>query len=94
MTALGAAYTALESFKRKGAIDLLCGEIDLRECSKAKLKMISWQIARQHFWRTIDKMADGGAHSWTQQLPCGREFGIPVSLTDISSGVGRDREVA
>jgi FkbM family methyltransferase len=93
VTALGSTYAALESFKRKGAIDLLCGEIDLRECSLAKLKMISWQIARQHFWRTIAKSAAGGAHSWTQQLPREVEF-TPVSLANISSGVGRDREVA
>ena len=94
MTALGAAYIALESFKRKGAIDLLCGEIDLRECSKAKLKMISWQIARQHFWRTIAKSTDAGAHSWTQQLPREGEFGVPVPLANISPGVGRGKDVA
>mgnify|MGYP001160591710 CR=1 FL=1 len=94
MTAHGATYTALESFDRRGAIDLLCGEIDLRECSKAKLKMISWQIARQHFWRTIAQSTEGGEHSWTQQLPREGEFCIPVPLADISPGVGRGREVA
>jgi FkbM family methyltransferase len=93
MTALGATYTALESFDKKGAIDLLCGEIDLRECSKAKLKMISWQIARQHFWRTIEKTTEGGGHSWVQQLPREGEFCIPVPSANISPEAGV-REVA
>lgn len=94
VTALGSTYTALESFKRKGAIDVLCGEIDLRECSKAKLKMVSWQIARQHFWRTLAKMTEGGEHSWTQQLPREGEFYIPVPSANTSPGVSGAREVA
>ncbi|MCC2642053.1 MAG: putative Glycosyl transferase, group 1 [Nitrospira sp.] len=80
VTALGATHRALESFQRRGSIDLLCGEIDLRECSKARLEMISWQIARQHFWRTIPKPSEGGSNSWMQQLPRNIESLVP-SLT-------------
>jgi FkbM family methyltransferase len=78
MTALGVTCTALESFTRKGSVDLICGEVDLRECSKAKLEMISWQIARQHFWRILETPAQGGGHSWIQQLPRRGEFYAPV----------------
>jgi FkbM family methyltransferase len=75
VTAPGVSYTALEAFRKKGAIDLLCGEINLQECSKAKLKMVSWQIARQHFWRTIGSQHPGAEHAWTQQLPREGDFG-------------------
>ncbi|MBA3754155.1 MAG: FkbM family methyltransferase [Nitrospira sp.] len=88
LSALGATCTALESFKRRGAIDLLCGEIDLRECSKAKLEMISWQIARQHFWRTIETSAHGRGHSWMQQLPRRGEFCVKAPSTQSLSEAG------
>jgi FkbM family methyltransferase len=78
MTALGATYTALEAFRKSASIDMLCGEIDLRECSKAKLQMISWQIARQHFWRTITRTTNGDQHAWIQQLPRKCESYVPM----------------
>jgi FkbM family methyltransferase len=83
MTALGAAYAALEAFRKRGSIDLLCGEIDLRECSKAKLQMISWQIARQHFWRTITRTTNGDQHTWIHELPRKGEFCVPVPCAQV-----------
>jgi FkbM family methyltransferase len=89
VTALGATYKALERFTRKGSIDLVCGEVDLCECSKAKLEMVSWQIARQHFWRTISKPEEGGGDSWIQQLPHNCEISDfdrqPQALSPISA---------
>jgi FkbM family methyltransferase len=83
MTALGATYTALEAFKRRSSIDMLCGEIDLRECSKAKLQMISWQIARQHFWRTVTRTTNGYQHAWFQQLPRKCESSVPIPSAQV-----------
>jgi FkbM family methyltransferase len=69
ITALGATYEALEIFRRRNSIDLLCGEIDLRECSRARLEATSWRIARQHFWRTVSSGPSRTTQSWIQQLP-------------------------
>lgn len=73
MTALGAIQESLQGFTRSGCIDLLCGEVDLADCSRLKLEMTSWRIARQHFWRTIACQANGTLYSWIQQIPTGIE---------------------
>jgi hypothetical protein len=31
--------------------------------------MASWRIARQHFWRTVARQANGTVYSWIDQLP-------------------------
>jgi FkbM family methyltransferase len=69
MSALGAVYETLDAFTRSNSIDLLCGEIDLRECSRGRLEVASWRIARQHFWRTISPGVKDPIRSWMQQLP-------------------------
>ena len=69
ITAPGAIQESLRAFMRSGCVDLLCGEVDLRDCSLAKLEVASWRIARQHFWRTIAKETNGTADSWIHQLP-------------------------
>jgi FkbM family methyltransferase len=94
MTALGATCTALESFKKRGSIDLVCGEIDLRECNKSRLEMISWQIARQHFWRTIASAAEGRGYSWMQQLPRKAEPCVPGASIRTSPEVSIVTEAA
>jgi FkbM family methyltransferase len=69
ITAPGAVQESLRAFTRSGCVDLLCGEVDLEDCSRAQLEMASWRIARQHFWRTTTRKGDGIVRSWIQQLP-------------------------
>jgi polysaccharide biosynthesis protein PslF len=73
ITALGAIHGSLTGFRRSACVDLLCGEVDLGDCSRVQLEMASWRIARQHFWRTIVRQANGTVHSWLQQIPTGIE---------------------
>jgi FkbM family methyltransferase len=73
ITAPGAIHESLNGFTRSGCVDLLCGEVDLGDCSRVQLEMASWRIARQHFWRTIVWQANGTVHSWLQQTPTGIE---------------------
>jgi polysaccharide biosynthesis protein PslF len=69
VTAPGAVHEFLQGFTRSGCIDLLCGEVDLEDCSRPKLEMGSWRIARQHFWRTTERRADTNIYSWIHQIP-------------------------
>ncbi len=69
MTALGAIQEILKGFTHSGCVDLLCGEVDLEDCSRVRLEMASWRIARQHFWRTLGQHAHGTVHPWIHQLP-------------------------
>jgi len=85
ITALGAVNESLNVFTRSGCVDFLCGEADLEDCSRAKLEMASWRIARQHFWRTIAREANGIVCSWIQQLPSGCSA---MEWTNLSCGSG------
>jgi FkbM family methyltransferase len=67
ITAPGAIHESLKGFTRSGCVDLLCGEVDFGECSRVRLEMASWTIARQHFWRTIARQANGTIDSWIHQ---------------------------
>jgi len=69
VTAPGAVHEFFQGIKRTGCIDLLCGEADLEDCSRPKLEMGSWRIARQHFWRTTERRADTNIYSWIHQIP-------------------------
>ena len=73
ITAPGAIHESLNGFMRSGCVDLLCGEVDLGDCSRVQLEMASWRIARQHFWRMIARQANRTVHSWIQQIPTGIE---------------------
>jgi len=73
ITALGAIQESLQGFTKTDCVDLLCGEVDLADCSRVKLEMASWRIARQHFWRTVDSRAHGTVYSWIHQHPTGIE---------------------
>jgi FkbM family methyltransferase len=73
ITALGAIHGSLTVFTRSGCVDLLCGEVDLGDCSRVQLEMASWTLARQHFWRTIDRQAHGTVCAWIHQIPTGIE---------------------
>lgn len=73
ITALGVVQETLKGFARSGCVDLLCGEVDLGDCSLVQLEMASWRIARQHFWRTIARQASGTVHSWRHHIPTGIE---------------------
>ena len=65
----GGVWDILKGFDRSGCVDLLCGEVDSEECSRAKLEMASWRIARQHFWRIRGGQAGANTMSWIQQIP-------------------------
>jgi tRNA A58 N-methylase Trm61 len=69
ITAPGTVQETLNGFAKSGCVDLLCGEVNLEECSRANLEVASWRIARQHFWRTIDRGGDGTVCSWLHQMP-------------------------
>ena len=88
LIAPGNVLDILTGFKRSGCVDLLCGEADVYDGGRAKLEVVSWSIARQHFWRIQDRQgADrqganrqgvdrhGPAKSapWIHQLPTGCE---------------------
>jgi FkbM family methyltransferase len=64
---------ALEGLTRTGCVDLVCGEVNLEDCSEARVEAASWRIARQHFWRIIGRRADGRLRSWIHQSPSGIE---------------------
>ena len=83
ITAPGAIDESLEAFARRGCVDLICGEVYFADCSRVKLEIASWRIARQHFWRTVDSRAHGTACSWIHQLPAG----IEQFPSDTSSSV-------
>jgi FkbM family methyltransferase len=84
ITALGATYESLKGFKRNGCVDLLCGEVHLEECSRSKLELESKRIARQHFWRTIARQANGTVYSWLHQMPTTIER-LPFKTSSIAS---------
>ncbi len=50
ITAPGSVLDILKGFNRSGCVDLLCGEADFDDGSRAKLEVASWSIARQHFF--------------------------------------------
>jgi FkbM family methyltransferase len=90
MNTPGALRESLQSFTIKGCVDLLCGEADLVDCSRVQLEVASWRIARQHFWRTIDRQTNPPVYSWIHQAPRGIELnGLgkwDPSAGDISAG--------
>jgi FkbM family methyltransferase len=67
--ARGGVWDTLKGFDRSDCVDLLCGEVDSEDCSRAKLEMASWRIARQHFWRFRGGQAAANTMSWIQQIP-------------------------
>ncbi|MEP6891902.1 MAG: FkbM family methyltransferase, partial [Nitrospirota bacterium] len=71
ITATGVIHKVLNGFTRRGCVDLLCGEVDLGDCSRVQLEMASWRIARQHFWQTIVRQANGTVHSRLHKMPTG-----------------------
>jgi FkbM family methyltransferase len=72
MTAPGAIRESLHALRRDQCIDLLCGEVDLSDCSKAHIEAASWRIARQHFWRTSVLQGDRIVSSWIHDTPAWR----------------------
>jgi FkbM family methyltransferase len=83
MTAPGAIRESLHGFIRSGRVDLLCGEVDLEDCSRPKLEIASWRIARQHFWRTSAWQDNGTIYSWLHQMPT--EIDRPAAQTSTSA---------
>jgi len=73
ITTPGSALDILKQFKRRGCVDLLCGEAEVANGSRAELEMVSWQIARQHFLRIHDSQTAAGIVPWIHQLPIGCE---------------------
>jgi FkbM family methyltransferase len=83
ITAPGSVLEILKGFERSRCVDLLCGEVDSEDCSRAKLEIASWRIARQHFWRIRDKQAAANTVPWIQQLPTGCEYPLSESKTPM-----------
>src|SRR5262249_21925952 len=73
ITTPGGVWDILKGFNRSGCVDLLCGEADSQDCSRAKLEMVSWRIARHHFWRIQERQA-ANTMPWIHQLPTGCEM--------------------
>ncbi len=73
ITAPGAVRESLEKFRTPACIDLLCGEADLEDCSRVRLEAASWRLARQYFWRTVDRRSKPAVQSWIHQAPTGIE---------------------
>jgi FkbM family methyltransferase len=69
INAPGAVRECLKGFTRSGAVDLLCGEAHLSDCSRVELEAASWRIARQHFWRTIAQQTQWNVRSWIHWTP-------------------------
>lgn len=72
-TAPGAVAESLRGFARSGAVDLLCGEAYLSDCSRVRLEAASWQIAQRHFWRMIDQHNRKTGRPWIHHVPAPRE---------------------
>jgi FkbM family methyltransferase len=92
ITAPGSVLDILKGFNRSGCVDLLCGEADFDDGSRAKLGVASWSIARQHFFRIRDKQAAANSVPWIHQLPIGcedppSESKTPTRASGDSSGV-------
>lgn len=74
LTALGAVGESLRAFSLDGRVDLLCGEVDLSDCTRGRLEVLSWRIARQFFWRTIGGSRDRERRSWLHHAPDSDEW--------------------
>jgi len=83
----GGVWDTLKGFDRSGCVDLLCGEVDSEECSRAKLEMVSWRIARQHFWRIRGGQAAANTMSWIHQIPNRCEI-LPEELKSFTRASG------
>lgn len=68
-TAPGAVGESLNGFSRSGAVDFLCGEAHLSDCSRVRLEAASWRIARQHFWRIVDHHNRKPGRAWIHHIP-------------------------
>ena len=71
ITAPGAVRESLNGFTRSGSVDLLCGEVDADDCSRPRLEVASWRIARQHFWRIVAEGTNQRTSSWLHENPDG-----------------------
>lgn len=91
LTALGAIHESLKEFTRSGCVDLLCGEVDLADCSRPRLEVASWRIARQHFWRTTARRANGTFSSWIHEIPTESERLSSTSFASVASSVVLER---
>jgi FkbM family methyltransferase len=68
-TAPGAVEESLTGFFRSGAVDFLCGEAYLSDCSRVRLEAASWRIAQRHFWRMIDQPNRKTGRPWIHHVP-------------------------
>ena len=100
ITAPGCVLDILKQFKRHGCVDLLCGEADFEDVSAARLEMLGWSIARQHFFRIRHRQAPADNIRWIHELPIGCEDPRSALKTTVSkdsspfeASQGLDREV-
>jgi FkbM family methyltransferase len=69
ISAPGAVRDVLQGLAGARTIDLVCGEVDLAECRLGEVETISEVVARQHFWRTIQRHDGKTVHGWMHRLP-------------------------
>jgi FkbM family methyltransferase len=73
INAPGALGEVLAGLMKSDRVDLLCGEAELKSCSRVRLEAASWRIARQHFWRIRE------TGCWLH--------GLPFDLEDLDRAV-------
>lgn len=81
ITAPGVVRASLHAFRRTGCVDLLCGEADSEDCTRAQLEFASWRIARQYFWRTTSRGGSGTVNACLHRLPEAIEPVAPSRVT-------------
>jgi glycosyltransferase EpsH len=74
LTAPGAVGDSLGAFTLDDRVDLLCGEVDLSDCTRGRLEVMSQRIARQFFWRTISRSGVWERRSWLHRAPAPDEW--------------------
>jgi FkbM family methyltransferase len=69
ISAPGAVRESLSALRRRRCVDLLCGEVDVRDCGRVDIEAASWRVARQHFWRIEVPQGKRTARSWLHDVP-------------------------
>lgn len=69
ISAPGAVRESLSALRRGRCVDLLCGEVDVRDCGRVDIEAASWRVARQHFWRIEAQQGKRTVRSWLHDAP-------------------------
>jgi FkbM family methyltransferase len=69
ISAPGAVRESLSVLRTGRCVDLLCGEVDVRDCGSVDIEAASWRVARQHFWRIEAQQGKRTVRSWLHDAP-------------------------